>query len=140
MRVTFPQFTDAQAKIVGPLTFRQFVYVALGVGSGFALYFFVGKKNFLLFLLLVFLIGFFFLSLAFARVEGRDITTVMKNLFRFGLTNKIYLWRKTETPIIAFQKFTPRKKVEKKEEGLPLKIAEGSQLKRLKTQIEMKTK
>lgn len=140
MRVTFPQFSDVQTKIVGPLTFRQFIFVALGTGAGFALYLTIGTKNLLLFLFLTALIALVVVGLAFARIEGRDITTVIKNLFRFGLTNKIYLWRKTETPIIVFQKFTPRKKIEKIEEDLPLKIAGGSQLKRLKTQIEMKTK
>lgn len=140
MRVTFPQFSDVQAKIVGPLTFRQFIYVASGTGSAFALYLTVGKKNFLLFILLVSIILMVVVGLAFARIEGRDLTTVIKNLFRFGLTNKIYLWHKTDVPVVVFQKFTPRKKIKETEEDLPLKIAGGSQLKKIKTQIEMKTK
>lgn len=140
MRVTFPQFSNVQAKIVGPLTFRQFIYVALGIGGGFLIYLIVGKENFLLFLFLIIVVFIFIGALAFARIEGRDITTVMKNLFRFGLTSKIYLWRKTEAPMIVFQKYTPRKRIKKEEEAIPLKIAEGSQLKRIKTKIEMKTK
>jgi hypothetical protein len=138
--MTFPQFNEVQTKIVGPLTFRQFVYVALGTSSGFALYLTVGRKNFLLFLFLAALIFIIVVGLAFMRIEGRDLPTVIKNIFRFGLGSKIYLWRKTETPIVVFQKFTPRKREKKTEEDLPLKIAGGSQLKKIKTLIEMKTR
>lgn len=140
MRVTFPQYNDVNAKIVGPLTFRQFCYVAAGVGGIFFLYTTVGTKNLLLFIFLTILIVVVVVGLAFTRIEGRDLPTVMKNLFKFGWGNKIYLWKKTEVPVIVFKSFTSRKKLEKIEEGLPLKIAEGSQLKKLKTQIELKTK
>jgi hypothetical protein len=49
MRFEVPQFIEIEAKIVGPLTWKQFVYVAGGVGLLVILYL---TTNFIVFVLI----------------------------------------------------------------------------------------
>lgn len=137
MRFTVPQFIEHEAKIVGPLTFRQFILVG---GAGiicFTLYFSMGKTNFFLFLLIsTFAFGIAF-ALAFLKIGGRGLPTFLGNFLRFKLMPTMYIWRKIEKPITVFRKET---KKEAQEEELPLKIAEKSRLKKLHTQIMIKAK
>jgi len=80
------------------------------------------------------------LALAFIKVGGRPLPILLMNFFNFSLSPRIYLWKKKE----IFPKFVNIKRVEKVEEReeekdvLPLKIAGGSRLKNLSTQIETK--
>ena len=135
MRFTVPQFIEHEAKIVGPLTFKQFVIIGAAGGLCLLLYFSIGKTNFLLFFLLSILIFVSGLFLALLKIGGQSLPTILINFLRFSLAPKIYLWKKKETPITVF------KKIEiKKEKELPLKIAERSQLKKIRNEIEIKTK
>lgn len=137
MRFTLPQFIEYETKIVGPLTFKQFIFVGIAGAICFFLYFTIGKTNFTLFLMASLIIGTIAAALAFLQIGGRPFPTIIGNFLRFNLKPKMFIWRKKEIPITIF------KKEIKKEEGaeeLPLKIAEKSKLKKLKTQIETKTK
>jgi len=67
------------------------------------------------------------------------LPTILGNFLRFNLAPKIYLWRKKEIPIKVFKKGEIKREI-KEEEELPLKIAEKSQLKKIKTEIETKTR
>lgn len=136
MRFTVPQFIEYEAKIVGPLTFRQFVYIGIAGAICFILYFSV---PFSMFLIACFVLGIGALSLAFLKIGGRSLPVILTNFLRFSLTPKMYIWRKKEQLVTVFKK-EEAKKEEKTEEELPLKIAEKSQLKKLHTQIETKTK
>jgi hypothetical protein len=140
MQYQVPQFIYRDPKIVGPLTFKQFIYVA---GAGFIcfiLYFVLAKKSFLLFLFLSLVAVFTSLFLAFGQVGGRSIPTAFANFFSYTFSNKIYLWKKKETPLtIVMQKTPPEEKKEEKPEFSPmLKIAEKSRLRSLSTEIETK--
>ncbi len=137
MRFTVPQFIEYETKIVGPFTFKQFVYVGLAGAVCFVLYFTV---SFSLFLISCFLLGAGALSLAFLKIGGRSLPVFLGNFLRFTLTPKMYIWRKKEQAAMVFKKERVKKSEEKTEEELPLKIAEKSRLKKLKTQIEIKTK
>jgi len=138
MRFTVPQFIEYETKIVGPLTFRQFIFVGIAGAICFFLYFTIGKTNFSLFIIACLIIGAIAISLAFLQIGGRPLLTIIGNFLRFKLTPKIYIWGKKELPITIFKKEEIKK--EEKVEELPLKIAEKSRLKKIKTQIETKTK
>ena len=135
MRFTIPQFIEHEARIVGPLTFKQFVIIGAAGGLCFFLYFSIGKTNFPLFFLLSILIFGSGLSLAFLKIGGQNLSNILINFLGFSLAPKIYLWKKKETPITVFKKIEIKKK-----QDLPLKIAERSQLKKIRNEIEMKTK
>ncbi len=139
MRFTVPQFIEYETKIVGPLTFKQFIFVGIAGAICFFLYFTIGKTNFFLFIVACSILGVISVALAFLQIGGRSFSTIIGNFLRFKLSPKIYLWRKKEVPVTEFRKPSAAEVVEGKEE-LPLKIAEKSRLKRIKNQIETKTK
>jgi len=135
MRFTVPQFIEHEAKIVGPLTFKQFIFIGMAGAVGFILYF---TAPFYIFLIACLILGGGAVALAFLKIGGRDLPTVLGNSLKFLISPKMYIWRKKEAPVRGFKKEEIKKEVP--EEGLPLKIAEKSQLKKLRTQIETKTK
>jgi len=137
MRFTVPQFIERETPIVGPLTFRQFLIIGVAGGIVFFLYFSIGKTSFLLFLILAITLMSVSLALAFLQIGGRSLLTILGNFLRFSLSSKTYLWKKKEVPIMVFKKEVIKEEVK---EELPLKIAEKSQLKKIKTEIETKTK
>ena len=139
MRFSVPQFIEHETKIVGPLTFRQFIFIG-GTGSiCFVLYFLLPFSLFLMISVLLVGSGF---ALAFLKVNGKPLPLVLLSFLRFSLESKIYIWHKKEQPTVIQKKEVKRSSVKKEEkkEGLPLKIAEKSRLKKLHTEIETRTK
>jgi len=136
MRYTIPQFIEYEAKVIGPFTFRQFVNIGLAGAACFVLYF---LAPFYLFLIACFVLGGGALAFAFLRIGGRPLSAILGNFLRFNLMPKMYIWQKTKTQITVFKKEV-KKKLRENEDELPLKIAEKSQLKKLRTRIETKTK
>jgi len=83
-------------------------------------------------------LGALSLALAFLKINGRDLPTVLGNFLTFSISPKMYIWRKAESPIMVFKK--EEKKKEAPEEESILRVASKSRLKNLQTQIETKTK
>ncbi len=137
MRFTVPQFIEHEAKIVGPLTFKQFLFIGVAGVVCFILYFSLGKSNFLLFLLISIILFIGAAVFAFLQVGGRGVPTIMGNLLRFSLGTKVYIWRKKTKQIIVFKKEESEKEVK---EETPLKIPENSRLKKLRTEVETRSK
>lgn len=135
MRFTVPKFIEHEAKIVGPLTFRQFIFIGMAGGICFILYFTV---SFSIFLTAVLVLEGGAIALAFLKIGGRSLPTILGNFLKFSVSPKMYIWKKTEASIKVFKKEEIKK--EGVEDELPLKIAEKSQLKKLRTQIETKTR
>ncbi|MCP6718452.1 MAG: PrgI family protein [Patescibacteria group bacterium] len=133
MRFTVPQFIEHEAKIVGPLTFKQFTYIGIAGAICFILYFSVSFPLFLL--ASVVLVGGG-MALAFLKIGGRSLPGVIGSFLRFKLTPKMYLWKRKQGTISILK----QKKAEKKEEETSLKIVKKSQLKNIQTEIETKTK
>ncbi len=137
MRFTVPQFIEHEAKIVGPLTFKQFMFIGAAAAACFIFYF---MAPFYAFIIACLILGGGSIAFAFLKIGGRDLPTIFANLLKFFISPKIYIWRKKETPVKVFKKEEVKKPEEENKEELPLKIAEKSQLKKLRTQIETKTK
>jgi len=138
MRFTIPQFIEHEAKIIGPLTFKQFIFIGVAGVVCFALYSLIGKTNFFLFLILSTIALSVGTGLAFLKIDGQGLSKILTNFFRFSLGSKLYIWKRKGTPITFSKKLEIKK--EAKNGELPLKIAETSQLKKIRTEIETKTK
>lgn len=138
MHFPVPQFIEYETKLVGPLTVKQALFIIIPGGVCFLLYLAFARTNFLLFLFPSILIMGAGISLAFVRIAGKALPEVLVNFFRFNISPKVYLWTKKERPIMIFE--LKKKEVKKIEEELPLKIAEGSRLRKVRTQIETQTK
>ncbi|OIO44399.1 MAG: hypothetical protein AUJ24_01540 [Parcubacteria group bacterium CG1_02_36_42] len=135
MEFTVPQFVEREPKLIGPFTFKQFIFVAIAGAACFFLYFFIGKKNMPLFILIAILLFGGSLALAFIRIKGYTLPILIKNFFAFTIMPKIFLWHRKLIP----PKVSKIKKFEKAEvEETPLKIIEESSLQKLSTQVETK--
>ncbi len=128
-----PQFIEREAKIMVFLTFKQFFYLIIVGVLGYALF---RMFSFTTALLALLLIGGPILASVFIRIEGQPLTTLLKNYLGFATSGKKYTWKKKEAiyPIKVIKK----KKLEIKEEKPLLKIAPESQLKKLRTKVELR--
>ncbi len=135
MQFTVPKFIDQDPKIVGPFTFKEFAYLAVSVGLGLILYF---ALPLFLFLIAAAILMSGSLSLIFLKPNGRPLPVLLKNLFVFLSTPKIYLWKKKQVPLKIIEKKEVER--EKTKERSPFKIVEKSLLKKLSYQMEIKQK
>ncbi len=133
MRFTVPQFIEHEAKIVGPFTFKQFIFIGIAGAICFILYFSV---PFSLFLLSCIVIGGGAMALALLKVGGRSLPSVITNFIKFKLSPKMYLWNKKPGTITILEQKKPKKEEEREE--IPLKVVKKSQLKDVQTKIETK--
>lgn len=89
-----PQFIEVEDKIFGPLTLKQFIYVAGSLGIGFVLW------NFLPGILAVPLglasVGLG-LSLAFIKVNKKPLIIIIEAGFLYTIRRKLYLWKTERT-------------------------------------------
>lgn len=96
MRYQVPQFIEVEDKIFGPLTFKQFIYLA--GGGGLCLIFFSLLPLYLTVVLCVPVVAIS-LSLAFYQVNGRPFIVAMEHAFGYFFAHKLYLWRpRTDKP------------------------------------------
>jgi len=136
MRFIVPQFIEHEARIVGPLTLKQFLLIAIPASISFFLYFFIGQTNFFVFFVLSLIMMVTGASLAFMKVSGQGLPSILVNFFLFNFSPKLYVWKRKESSI-TFSKKAEMKKRGEAEDNL-LKITKDSQIKRLKTHIETK--
>lgn len=93
MRFQVPQFIEIEDKIFGPLTIKQFIYIAGGAGLSFILFRFLPLP--IAILLIVAVLGFS-LSLAFYQVNNKPLIYVLQSAFGYFFSSKLYLWKKKD--------------------------------------------
>ena len=96
MRFQVPQFIEVEDKIFGPLTLKQFIYLAGGGGLSFLVY--VLLNSFLLSAIPIFAIMAISIAMAFYKVNNKPLINVAEYAFKYFFGNKLYIWKKTETP------------------------------------------
>ena len=93
MRFQVPQFIEIEDKIFGPLTIKQFIYIAGGAGLCFILFRFLP-------LIIVIPLGIiilgFSLALAFYPVNGKPLINMAQSAFGYFFSSKLYLWKKKD--------------------------------------------
>lgn len=103
MRFEVPQFIDIEDKIIGPLTWKQFVYVAGGSGILLVLYL---TAPFIVFAIVGLPVGALAFSLAFHRVNNRPFSFFLESFFNYFTNKKLYLWRKERVQTIVQKEVT----------------------------------
>ncbi|HVV38793.1 MAG TPA: PrgI family protein [Candidatus Paceibacterota bacterium] len=93
MRYQVPQFIEIEDKIFGPLTLKQFIYLA--GGGGLCLIFFSLLPLYLTVILAIPVIALS-AGLAFYQVNGRPLIVVIEHAFSYILGHKLYLWKQHE--------------------------------------------
>jgi hypothetical protein len=91
MRYQVPQFIEIEDKIIGPLTIKQFVYLAGGAGMSFIAY---RLLPLLLALPVIAVIIVLSLALAFYKVNNRNFIDLMESIFFFYTRDRLYIWKK----------------------------------------------
>ncbi len=89
MRFEVPQFIEVEDKIFGPLTFKQFSYLAGGVGFVVILYTMVGFGLAIALGSPVLVLG---IALAFFKVNNRPFVEVVRSFLLYSTNRKLYLW------------------------------------------------
>lgn len=101
MQFQVPQFIEVEDKIFGPLTFKQFAYLAGTAGISVVLYTYL---PFFIAVLFIVPIGALGLALAFYKYNGRPFILVMEAAIKYALSKHLYVWRHEEKKIDASEK------------------------------------
>lgn len=96
MRFEVPQFIDIEDKIFGPLTWRQFLYLAGGIGMAVVIFL---TTNLIIFLLLGLPLALLALALSFYPVNNRPFSYFLEALFSYMGSQRMYFWRKKDTVV-----------------------------------------
>ena len=96
MRFEVPQFIDIEDKLFGPLTFKQFLYLAGGGGLSLVLYL---SLPLFLAAILIAPIAILSLALAFYKYNNRPFIVFLEDMFNFYIAGKLYTWQKREKPV-----------------------------------------
>ena len=96
MRYQVPQFIEIEDKIIGPLTIKQFVYLAGGAGMSFIIYTYL---PFYLALLLIVIVIPLALALAFYKVNNKPFIDFLESAFLFYTKQNLYIWKREEKKI-----------------------------------------
>ncbi len=130
MNFQVPQFIEVEDKIFGPLTFKQFVYVAGSLGTAFLFY------SYFPFIIAIFpmvaIVGFG-LALAFYKINNRPFINMAESAFRFAFTKKLYIWKRRQ------KKISEQSLIEAtKQASVSLPKVSGSKLRDLSWSLDIK--
>jgi len=135
MRFQVPQFITVEDKLFGPLTLKQFIYVAGGGGLSFVIYRFLSPYlPFLVIIPIIAPVVAFSLALAFYKPNEKPFIHILESAFKYFVASKLYIWKKTE------RKTKLAEKDNKEREALTLYIPKlsDSKLKDLTWSLDIK--
>lgn len=97
MRFQVPQFIEVEDTIFGPLTLKQFIYLAAGLAASFILYYYL---PFFISIFLILPIAGFAVALAFYKVNNKPFINVVEAAFKYIVNPRLFLWKK-ETKAVS---------------------------------------
>ncbi len=100
MQYQVPQFIEVEDKIFGPLTLKQFIYVAGGGGLCLAIYTLLPLY---LAIPLSLPVAIFSLALAFYQINGRPFIIAMEHAVGYFFGTKLYLWKQRAPDMPSIQ-------------------------------------
>jgi len=121
MRFQVPQFIEIEDKIFGPLTFKQFVYLAGGGGICVAIFYLLPR---FIAIILIMPVAVLALALTFYKVNNKPFVNMLEAVFGYVFNSKLYIWKKE-------QKEPRAKKKKEASEPLVLPQLSASKLKEL---------
>lgn len=95
MQYQVPQFIEVEDKIFEQLTFKQFIYIAGGIGLSFIVYQLL--SSLVLAALPILIIMSFSIALAWGKLYKRfPFINVVEWAFKYMTSAKLYIWKKVE--------------------------------------------
>ena len=93
MKYQVPQFIETETKLIGPLTLKQFLWVAGGLSMTILEFMFLGGVIRLGAILITMV---FFGGLAFIKIEGQPAINYIAYALSYSLNSKKYLFKGSE--------------------------------------------
>ncbi len=139
MQYPVPQFIERESRIVGPLSFKQAIF--LGVAGGLSLVVWLLLPTAVA-MVLICLIAAAAVALSFWKPHGRPLAEVIVSAFRHFISARQYLWQRQsaeDLPIITSgtEKTGPVKADPADHQAL-MELSPRSRLEKLKNRIETK--
>ena len=91
MQFQIPQFIEVEDKIVGPLTLRQFLYLAGAAAASFVLFFLL---QFWLWLMITVVLGLIGAAFAFIKYHSQPLPKIALQFFFYLWRPRLYLWQR----------------------------------------------
>ncbi len=139
MQYPLPQFIEREPRIVGPLTFRQAIF--LGAAGGLILLVRAVLPPGLAWIMII-LLAATGASLAFVKIGGRPLPAVLTAAFQFITSPRRYLWEKEQIkvdfPVISSSPKIIKKAGPSEDDRALMRLASSSRLEKLKSKIETK--
>lgn len=134
MRFQVPQFIEHEPKVVGPLTFRQFLYLGIPGGVAFFAYFTLPFSVFLVAAIFLVMLGG---ALGFLKIGGRDLPSMLSSVFFFLVAPKRYIWKKGPAPAKASPvQYQNPKTTSEEPRKTEVKLIQKSKVRDLATRVE----
>lgn len=105
MRFQVPQFIEVEDKIFGPLSLKQFIYLAGGGGIALGLFVLIPYRLVAILLALPFVV--LAVALAFYKMNNRPFVYMLESIFRYFVGSRLYIWKKEEKKVEAKQADAP---------------------------------
>ena len=96
MEYQVPQFIEVEGKVVGPLTLKQFIYIA--GAAGFCIVFFSYLPIIFAILLSGAAVGAA-AALAFYKINNKPLINVLQAGFNYYTNSKLFLWKHEEPKV-----------------------------------------
>lgn len=136
MNFTVPQFIEEETKLIGPLSFRQIIFIGIAIGISVIAYFSV--SNFFIFILISAISIGTGTILALLKINRTPLPILIKNFFLFSFKPKIYLWQKSKEQQVSPIKKEPIKTDILKEKKPPVSLSKRSRIQDLSIEISSK--
>ncbi len=107
MRFAVPQFIDVEDKIFGPLTFKQFVYLAGGGGLAYIAYKLIPS---FFGIIAALPIAGFAVALAFVKINDKPFINIVQAAVGYAFSDKLYIWKRGEQKKKKIDEKTPEEK------------------------------
>lgn len=91
MQFQVPQFIEMEDKIIGPLTLKQFGFVAV---AGVTCFIFFKTLTTTFAVILSFPVALSAMVLAFGKIKGIPALKYITSFIKFSLKPQLYLWKK----------------------------------------------
>ncbi|HEB13415.1 MAG TPA: PrgI family protein, partial [candidate division CPR3 bacterium] len=127
-------FIEHEAKVIGPLTFRQFIYLGVPAAVGFFFYF---LAPFYVFISITIVLGGIGAILAFIKAGGRSLPGFLMGAVGFFIKPKHYTWQKGNN-IKKTEQTTYKQDDQSERPDKNLKLQKDSKIKTLSMKVETK--
>lgn len=93
MQFQMPRFLDIEDKVIGPLTFKQFIYLAGGVGLAYVAYSYLGWTWGFVLIALFLGMG---VGLAFWKPNNRPAIIMLQAFLKHYTNSRMYVWQRPD--------------------------------------------